>query len=73
MDITTTPRPMQIEFTRQADKRYNAYALRQTLRKQGIRAQIPKRVWKTKKTGAGQSKKVSDHRVNSFKINELIS
>jgi Transposase DDE domain len=31
------------------DKGYDAKALRQTLRKRGIRAQIPKRVWKTKK------------------------
>ena len=31
------------------DKGYDAQALRQTLRKRGIRAQIPKRVWKTKK------------------------
>ena len=31
------------------DKGYDAKALRQQLRKRGIRAQIPKRVWKTKK------------------------
>src|SRR5499427_1423878 len=31
------------------DKGYDAKALRQQLRKGGIRAQIPKRVWKTKK------------------------
>ena len=31
------------------DKGYDAKALRQTLRKRGIRAQLPKRVWKTKK------------------------
>ena len=31
------------------DKGYAAQALRQTLRKRGIRAQIPKRVWQTKK------------------------
>ena len=30
------------------DKGYDAKALRQALRKRGIRAQIPKRVWKTK-------------------------
>jgi IS5 family transposase len=30
------------------DKGYDAKALRQRLRKRGIRAQIPKRVWKTK-------------------------
>ena len=30
------------------DKGYDAQALRQQLRKRGIRAQIPKRVWKTK-------------------------
>jgi len=32
------------------DKGYDAKALRQRLRRRGIRAQIPKRVWKTKKT-----------------------
>jgi len=31
------------------DKGYDAKVLRQQLRKRGIRAQIPKRVWKTKK------------------------
>jgi IS5 family transposase len=31
------------------DKGYDAQALRQQLRQRGIRAQIPKRVWKTKK------------------------
>ena len=31
------------------DKGYDAKALRQQLRRRGIRAQIPKRVWKTKK------------------------
>jgi transposase len=31
------------------DKGYDAQALREKLRKRGIRAQIPKRVWKTKK------------------------
>jgi hypothetical protein len=31
------------------DKGYDAQALRQQLRKRGIRAQLPKRVWKTKK------------------------
>ncbi len=31
------------------DKGYEAKALRQQLRQRGIRAQIPKRVWKTKK------------------------
>src|SRR5919197_1759815 len=31
------------------DKGYDAQALRQQLRKRGIRAHIPKRVWKTKK------------------------
>jgi transposase len=30
------------------DKGYDAKALRQQLRKRGIRAQIPKRIWKTK-------------------------
>lgn len=32
------------------DKGYDATALRLQLRKRGIRAQIPKRVWKTKKS-----------------------
>jgi hypothetical protein len=32
------------------DKGYDATALRQQLRRRGIRAQIPKRIWKTKKT-----------------------
>jgi len=32
------------------DTGYDATALRQKLRQRGIRAQIPKRVWKTKKT-----------------------
>ncbi len=32
------------------DKGYDAKALRQKLRQRGIRAQIPKRVWKTRKT-----------------------
>jgi hypothetical protein len=31
------------------DKGYDAKTLRQQLRKRGIRAQLPKRVWKTKK------------------------
>jgi hypothetical protein len=31
------------------EKGYDAKALREKLRKRGIRAQIPKRVWKTKK------------------------
>jgi hypothetical protein len=31
------------------DKGYDAKALRQTLRQRGIRAQLPKRIWKTKK------------------------
>ena len=33
-----------------ADKGYDAKALRQKLRKRGIRAQMPKRVWRSKKT-----------------------
>jgi IS5 family transposase len=32
------------------DKGYDAKDLRQQLRKRGIRAQIPKRIWKTKKS-----------------------
>ena len=40
------------------DKGYDAQALRQQLRKRGIRAQMPKRVWKTKKHRGRPSKKV---------------
>jgi transposase len=40
------------------DKGYDAKALRQQLRKRGIRAQSPKRVWKTKKNRGRPSKKV---------------
>ena len=40
------------------DKGYDAKALRQQLRKRGIRAQIPKRVWKTKKSRGRPIKKV---------------
>src|ERR671934_1716108 len=40
------------------DKGYDAQGLRQTLRKRGIRAQLPKRVWKTKKTRGRPIKKV---------------
>ena len=32
-----------------ADKGYDSKALRQQLRRRGIRAQLPKRVWKTRK------------------------
>ncbi len=39
------------------DKGYDAKALRHQLRKRGIRAQLPKRVWKTKKTVVDPSKK----------------
>ena len=38
-------------------KGYDAHALRQRLRQRGIRAQIPKRVWKTKKTRGRPIKK----------------
>jgi hypothetical protein len=41
-----------------ADKGYDAKALRQQLRKRGIRAQLPKRVWKTKKNRGRPIKKV---------------
>ena len=41
------------------DKGYDAQALRQQLRKRGIRAQIPKRVWKTKKNRGRPIKKQS--------------
>ena len=40
------------------DKGYDAKALRQKLRQRGIRAQIPKRVWKTKKNRGRPIKKV---------------
>src|SRR5262245_23152732 len=40
------------------DKGYDAKSLRQSLRKRGIRAQIPKRVWQTKKTRGRPIKKV---------------
>jgi IS5 family transposase len=39
------------------DKGYDAKALRQKLRQRGIRAQIPKRVWKSKKTRGRPIKK----------------
>src|ERR687885_2775507 len=42
-------RPRQRLKVSATDKGYEAKALRQQLRKRGIRAQIPKRVWKTKK------------------------
>jgi hypothetical protein len=42
-------RPRKRFKRRAPDNRYDAYALRQQLRKRGIRAQIPNRVWKTKK------------------------
>jgi transposase len=41
------------------DKGYDAKALRHQLWKRGIRAQLPKRVWKTKKTVVDPSKKWS--------------
>src|SRR5919199_4551377 len=40
------------------DKGYDAKALRQQLRNRGIRAQLPKRVWKTKKNRGRPIKKV---------------
>src|SRR5207237_7573537 len=40
------------------EKGYDARALRQTLRKRGIRAQFPKRVWQTKKNRGRPIKKV---------------
>jgi transposase len=40
------------------DKGYDAKALRQQLRKRGMRAQLPKRVWKTKKPRGRPIKKV---------------
>src|ERR1700741_1799523 len=40
------------------DKGYDAKALRQQLRNRGMRAQLPKRVWKTKKNRGRPIKKV---------------
>src|SRR5712691_3222290 len=40
------------------EKGYDAKALRQQRRKRGIRAQIPKRIWKTKKNRGRPIKKV---------------
>lgn len=40
------------------DRGYDAKALRQQLRRRGIRAQLPKRVWKTKKNRGRPIKKV---------------
>src|SRR6266446_3288543 len=40
------------------EKGYEAKALRQQLRKRGIRAQLPKRVWRTKKNWGRPIKKV---------------
>ena len=40
------------------DKGYDAKALRQQLQKRGLRAQFPKRVWKTKKNRGRPIKKV---------------
>ena len=40
------------------DKGYDAQGLRQKLRQRGIRAQMPKRVWKTKKHRGRPIKKV---------------
>jgi IS5 family transposase len=40
------------------DKGYDAKALRQQLRNRGIRAQLPKRVWKTKKNRGRPIKRV---------------
>jgi hypothetical protein len=46
----TRGRPRQRLKVIATDTGYDAKALRQTLRQRGIRAQLPKRVWKTKKT-----------------------
>jgi transposase len=40
------------------DKGYAAQALRQQLRKRGIRAQLPKRVWQTKQNRGRPSKRI---------------
>jgi transposase len=46
----TRGRPRKRVKVLTTDKGYDAKALRQRLRQRGIRAQIPKRVWKTKTT-----------------------
>src|SRR5918912_4356852 len=51
-------RPRQRLHVIARDKGYDAKALRQQLRKRGIRAQLPKRVWKTKKNRGRPIKKV---------------
>jgi Transposase DDE domain len=51
-------RPRQRLHVIATDKGYEAKALRQQLRKRGIRAQLPTRVWKTKKTQGRPIKKV---------------
>ena len=51
-------RPRQRLHVIARDKGYDAKALRQQLRKRGIRAQIPKRAWKTKKNRGRPIKKV---------------
>jgi len=54
----TRGRPRQHLKVIVADQGYDAKALRQALRKRGMRAQIPKRVWKTKKNRGRPIKKV---------------
>ena len=56
---TGTPgRPRQRLKVIATDTGYDAQALRQSLRKRGIRAQLPKRVWKTKKNRGRPIKKM---------------
>jgi hypothetical protein len=45
----TRGRPRKRPKVLAADKGYDSKALRQQLRRRGIRAQLPKRVWKTRK------------------------
>jgi hypothetical protein len=54
----TRGRPRKRLKVMATDKGYDAKALRQQLRKRGIRAQIPKRVWKTKNNRGRPIKKV---------------
>jgi transposase len=53
----TRGRPRQRLKVLATDKGYDAKALRQQLRRRGIRPQIPKRVWKTKNTRGRPVKK----------------
>jgi hypothetical protein len=54
----TRGRPRKCLKVIATDKSYDAKALRQQLRKRGIRAQLPKRAWTTKKNRGRLIKKV---------------